>query len=103
MNVFKIFSQKGSTIPKPYHVAMEFSLISFCYGCFLKFWGSSNIISPLAFMILARIFRVGIVLPKIEVQFEHLNIGVDVYIGSRALPSLSNLSNLLFTNMRSQT
>ena len=31
-------------------------------------------------------------LPKIEVRFEHLNVEADVYIGSRALPSLPNFS-----------
>lgn len=37
-----------------------------------------------------RIDKVGIDLPKIEVRFEHLNINADVYVGSRALPTLYN-------------
>jgi hypothetical protein len=37
-----------------------------------------------------RIDRVGIVLPKIEVRFHHLNIQADVYVGNRALPTLPN-------------
>ncbi|XP_059077764.1 pleiotropic drug resistance protein 1 [Cryptomeria japonica] len=37
-----------------------------------------------------RIDRVGINLPEIEVRFENLNVGVDAYIGSRALPTLFN-------------
>lgn len=39
-----------------------------------------------------RIDRVGIVLPKIEVRFEHVNVEADVYVGSRALPTLPNFS-----------
>lgn len=39
-----------------------------------------------------RIDRVGIVLPKIEVRFEHINVEADVYVGSRALPTLPNFS-----------
>ncbi|KAM7463815.1 hypothetical protein LguiA_031936 [Lonicera macranthoides] len=34
--------------------------------------------------------RVGIDIPKIEIRFEHLTIDGDVYVGSRALPTLLN-------------
>ncbi|KAL7195797.1 hypothetical protein ACSBR1_035934 [Camellia fascicularis] len=34
--------------------------------------------------------RVGIEIPKIEVRYEHLSIEGDVYVGSRALPTLFN-------------
>ncbi|XP_030512931.1 pleiotropic drug resistance protein 2-like [Rhodamnia argentea] len=34
--------------------------------------------------------RVGIEIPKIEVRYEHLSIEGDVYVGSRALPTLVN-------------
>lgn len=34
--------------------------------------------------------RVGIEIPKIEVRFEKLSIEGDVYVGSRALPTLLN-------------
>ncbi|KAL8118558.1 hypothetical protein AgCh_016181 [Apium graveolens] len=37
-----------------------------------------------------RIDRVGIVLPQIEVRFEHLKIEAQAYVGSRALPSFLN-------------
>ncbi|KAK1393576.1 hypothetical protein POM88_012632 [Heracleum sosnowskyi] len=37
-----------------------------------------------------RIDRVGIDIPKIDVQFDHLSVEGDVYTGSRALPSLLN-------------
>ena len=36
--------------------------------------------------------RVGIDIPKIEVRFEHLNIGADIYVGKRALPTLLNFT-----------
>lgn len=36
--------------------------------------------------------RVGIVLPKIEVRFLHLNITAKVHVGQRALPTLINYS-----------
>ncbi|KAJ7174242.1 hypothetical protein O6H91_Y542400 [Diphasiastrum complanatum] len=39
-----------------------------------------------------RIDRVGIDLPRIEVRFEHLNVDADVYVGSRALPTLTNFT-----------
>ncbi|KAK8639134.1 hypothetical protein V6N13_137527 [Hibiscus sabdariffa] len=39
-----------------------------------------------------RIDRVGIKLPTVEVRFEHLTIDANCYIGSRALPSLSNVT-----------
>ncbi|GMI91957.1 ATP-binding cassette G39, PLEIOTROPIC DRUG RESISTANCE 11, pleiotropic drug resistance 11 [Hibiscus trionum] len=34
--------------------------------------------------------RVGIEIPKIEVRFQHLSVDGDVYVGSRALPTLFN-------------
>ena len=34
--------------------------------------------------------RVGIEIPKIEVRYENLSIEGDVYVGSRALPTLLN-------------
>ncbi|KAH9298064.1 hypothetical protein KI387_029746, partial [Taxus chinensis] len=37
-----------------------------------------------------RINRVGVALPKIEVRFQELNVDADVYIGSRALPTIPN-------------
>ncbi|PSS07401.1 ABC transporter G family member 36 like [Actinidia chinensis var. chinensis] len=37
-----------------------------------------------------RIEKVGIVLPTVEVRFEHLTIEANCYIGDRALPSLAN-------------
>ncbi|XWS59522.1 hypothetical protein CRYUN_Cryun08bG0129100 [Craigia yunnanensis] len=36
--------------------------------------------------------RVGIEIPKIEVRFEHLEVEGDVYVGSRALPTLLNVT-----------
>ncbi|KAJ7297517.1 hypothetical protein O6H91_Y051600 [Diphasiastrum complanatum] len=39
-----------------------------------------------------RIDQVGIELPKIEVRFEHLNVEADIYVGSRALPTLTNFA-----------
>lgn len=39
-----------------------------------------------------RIDRVGIDIPTIEVRFEHLNIDANVYVGSRALPSVLNFA-----------
>ncbi|KAI4379328.1 hypothetical protein MLD38_005643 [Melastoma candidum] len=39
-----------------------------------------------------RIDKVGIQLPRVEVRFEHLNVQADCHIGSRALPSLSNVT-----------
>ena len=41
-------------------------------------------------------------LPKIEVRFEHLNVEADVYIGSRALPSLPNFSLTLIEVSKSR-
>ncbi|KAL4340272.1 hypothetical protein GQ457_08G013760 [Hibiscus cannabinus] len=38
----------------------------------------------------AAIERVGIKLPTVEVRFQHLTIEANCYVGSRALPSLSN-------------
>ncbi|OWM79107.1 hypothetical protein CDL15_Pgr003278 [Punica granatum] len=38
----------------------------------------------------ARTDRVGVEIPKIEVRFEHLSVEGDVYIGSRAIPTLFN-------------
>ncbi|XP_073140780.1 pleiotropic drug resistance protein 1-like [Henckelia pumila] len=43
-----------------------------------------------------RIDRVGIDLPTIEVRFEHLNIGAEVYTGSRALPTFLNSTLNMF-------
>ncbi|KAH7838131.1 hypothetical protein Vadar_022406 [Vaccinium darrowii] len=37
-----------------------------------------------------RLNRAGIEIPKVEVRFENLNISVNVQVGSRALPTLSN-------------
>ena len=34
--------------------------------------------------------RVGIQLSQVELRFEDLNIETDVYVGSRALPSVTN-------------
>ncbi|KAF3961965.1 hypothetical protein CMV_013472 [Castanea mollissima] len=42
-----------------------------------------------------RIDRVGLELPTVEVRFEHLNVEAEVYIGSRALPTIFNF----FVNM----
>ncbi|KAK8621260.1 hypothetical protein V6N13_067701 [Hibiscus sabdariffa] len=39
-----------------------------------------------------RIDRVGIKLPTVEVRFQHLTIEANCYVGSRALPSLSNVA-----------
>ncbi|PHT53370.1 Pleiotropic drug resistance protein 1 [Capsicum baccatum] len=40
--------------------------------------------------------RVGIVLPSIEIRYEHLTVEADAYIGSRALPTCTNfMTNLL--------
>lgn len=36
------------------------------------------------------VLRVGIEIPKIEVQFDHLSVEGEVHTGSRALPSLLN-------------
>lgn len=43
-----------------------------------------------------RIERVGLEIPSVEVRFEHLNVEAEVYVGSRALPTICNfLINLL--------
>ncbi|KAJ7294134.1 hypothetical protein O6H91_19G003400 [Diphasiastrum complanatum] len=42
-----------------------------------------------------RIDKVGIEMPRIEVRFQHLNVDANVYVGSRALPTLLNFT----TNM----
>ncbi|KAI6671873.1 hypothetical protein NL676_006758 [Syzygium grande] len=39
-----------------------------------------------------RIDKVGIQLPTVEVRFEHLNVEADCHIGSRALPTLTNVA-----------
>ncbi|CAN4094857.1 unnamed protein product [Withania somnifera] len=40
--------------------------------------------------------QIGLDLPSIEVRYEHLNIEVDAYTGSRALPTFTNfMTNLL--------
>lgn len=36
--------------------------------------------------------RVGIEIPKIEVRYDHLSVEGDVYVGSRALPTLLNVT-----------
>lgn len=36
--------------------------------------------------------RVGIEIPKIEVRYEHLSVEGDVYVGSRAIPTLLNVT-----------
>eukprot|EP01018_Ginkgo_biloba_P008437 Gb_15305 [translate_table: standard] len=41
-------------------------------------------------MMRARFDRVGLELPRIEVRYENLNVDADVYIGSRALPTIPN-------------
>ncbi|WCJ30204.1 ABC transporter G family member 39 [Euphorbia peplus] len=48
------------------------------------------------FKLMDRIERVGLVMPTIEVRFEHLNVDAEAYVGSRALPTIFNFSaNLL--------
>ncbi|XP_062163258.1 pleiotropic drug resistance protein 1-like isoform X3 [Alnus glutinosa] len=42
-----------------------------------------------------RIDRVGLDIPTVEVRFEHLNVEAEVYVGSRALPTICNF----FINM----
>ncbi|KAF9593931.1 hypothetical protein IFM89_026174 [Coptis chinensis] len=37
-----------------------------------------------------RIDRVGIILPEVEVRYEHLNVDTEVYVGGRAMPTLLN-------------
>ncbi|XP_052210664.1 pleiotropic drug resistance protein 1-like [Diospyros lotus] len=37
-----------------------------------------------------RIVRVGLDLPTIQVRFEHLSVGAEAYVGSRALPTILN-------------
>nr|GMC73370.1 pleiotropic drug resistance protein 1-like [Ipomoea batatas]GMC77656.1 pleiotropic drug resistance protein 1-like [Ipomoea batatas] len=37
-----------------------------------------------------RMERVAIDIPKVEVRFEHLNVGAEAYVGKRALPSVTN-------------
>ncbi|XP_071733951.1 pleiotropic drug resistance protein 1-like [Rutidosis leptorrhynchoides] len=49
----------------------------------------------------ARLDRVGIELPTIEVKFEHLNVEADVNTGSRALPSFLNFHIDLFEGLLS--
>ena len=36
--------------------------------------------------------RVGIEIPKIEVRYDHVSVEGDVYVGSRALPTLLNVT-----------
>lgn len=43
--------------------------------------------------------RVGIEIPKIEVRFENLSVEGDVYVGSRALPSLFNVALNTFESL----
>jgi ABC-type multidrug transport system ATPase subunit/ABC-type multidrug transport system permease subunit len=40
----------------------------------------------------SRIDKVGIEIPRIEVRYEHLNVDADVYVGSRALPTIPNFT-----------
>lgn len=40
----------------------------------------------------SRIDKVAIEIPKIEVRYEHLNVDADVYVGSRALPTIPNFT-----------
>ncbi|KAK4274401.1 hypothetical protein QN277_017626 [Acacia crassicarpa] len=42
------------------------------------------------FKLKERINRVGLDIPTVEVRFEHINVETQVYVGSRALPSLLN-------------
>ncbi|KAF5456683.1 hypothetical protein F2P56_026134 [Juglans regia] len=43
-----------------------------------------------------RIDRVGLDIPTVEVRFEHLNVEAEIYVGSRALPTICNfLVNML--------
>lgn len=46
-----------------------------------------------------RIDKVGIVLPTVEVRFEHLSIDAEVYVGDRALPTLINFTRDLVENL----
>ena len=39
---------------------------------------------------LENFFRVGIELPTIEVRYEHIDVEVETYVGSRALPTFIN-------------
>jgi len=34
--------------------------------------------------------RVGVTIPTIEVRFEGVNVGAEVHVGSRAVPTLTN-------------
>lgn len=42
--------------------------------------------------LLNKYIRVGIVIPTIEVKFEHLKVGAEAYVGSRATPTFINYS-----------
>ncbi|XP_061340266.1 ABC transporter G family member 39-like isoform X2 [Gastrolobium bilobum] len=46
-----------------------------------------------------RVDRVGIEVPKIEVRYENLSVEGDVYVGSRALPTLLNATLNIFESM----
>lgn len=46
-----------------------------------------------------RIDKVGIVLPTVEVRFDHLTVNAEVYVGDRALPSLINFTRDLFEDV----
>ncbi|PHT67077.1 Pleiotropic drug resistance protein 1 [Capsicum annuum] len=49
-----------------------------------------------------RVDRAGMVLPSVEVRYEHLNIEADAYVGSRALPTFTNfITNFLETILNS--
>ena len=38
------------------------------------------------------LLRVGIEIPTIEIRFEHLNLGAEAHVGSRALPTVINFT-----------
>ncbi|KAL7001868.1 transcription factor, variant 2, partial [Sarracenia purpurea var. burkii] len=46
-----------------------------------------------------RIDRVELELPSIEVRFEHINVDAEVYIGSRALPTIFNFTINIFEGL----
>ncbi|RZC79069.1 hypothetical protein C5167_003836 [Papaver somniferum] len=46
-----------------------------------------------------RIDRVGIILPEVEVRYNHLNVDADVYAGGRAMPTLLNSTLNLIESM----
>lgn len=51
----------------------------------------------------ARVCRVGLDIPTIEVRFEHLNVEAEAHVGSRALPTIFNFTiNMLEVNKHGQ-